>query len=188
MYFDLYSESVEYANYVFKDCVNMECIDALYLPNAITTTGFFLGDSALKKLPRVINVSNSKNIDSFFENCTGLEQVHAVKAQNAVSMKRVFKGCSKLVSVASINMNSCKDTTDMFTGCTNLQYVGIVQGTLHTDISFAGTKVSITCIRNIIGGLDGNGHKINIQGTPAGRELTADDEIAARAKGWTLLY
>jgi hypothetical protein len=189
-YFDLFSESVEYANYVFKNCLKMECIDALYLPNAITSTEFFSGDASLRSLPRVINVSSSKNVDGFFEDCLALEQVYSVKAESAVSMKRMFKGCGNLASIASINMNSCKDTTEMFTGCSKLQYIGIAQGTLHTNISFSGTKISITCLRNIIKGIDGTGlgHSINVQGTPAGRELTADDEATIRAKGWNLIY
>ena len=189
-YFDLFSESVEYANYVFKGCLKMECIDVVYLPNAITTTEFFSGDVSLKNLPRVINVSSSKNVDGFFEDCSALEQVYSVKAESAVSMKRMFKGCSNLVSIASINMNSCKNTTEMFSGCSKLQYIGIAQGTLHTNISFIGTKISITCLRNIIKGLNdsGLGYSINIQGTPAGRDLTADDEAAIRAKGWNLIY
>jgi hypothetical protein len=76
----------------------------------------------------------------------------------------------------------------MFTDCVSLQFVGIKQGTLHTDISFANTKLSISCLRSIIKGLDGVGHTITITNTPASRELTVEDETSIRSKGWNIVY
>jgi hypothetical protein len=187
-YFDLFSETVEYANDVFKDCLKVEHVDVVTLPNAITSKEFFSGCAALKVLPRTIDVSSSKNVDDFFADCISLERVSIMKTESAVSAKRMFKGCGKLESVASINLNSCRDTTDMFTDCVSLQFVGIKQGTLHTDISFANTKLSISCLRSIIKGLDGVGHTITITNTPASRELTVEDETSIRSKGWNIVY
>jgi hypothetical protein len=189
-FFDVYSETVNMANYSFKDCIKMECIDMIYIPNATSTIGFLSGCRSLRMIPKSINVNSSKSVDEFFMACASLKEVYEVRTNMAKSMRKMFKNCSNLVRIGNLDFSHCSDTTDMFMGCPSLQYVGIVPNSLNTHISFANTKLSITSLRFIINSAINVGvHKeIDITNTPAARDLTSDDESAVAVKGWTLKY
>ena len=100
--------------------------------------------------------------------------------------------CNLLRTISEIDFSSCENATDIFAGCESLDFVGIRPGTLHTDISFKDTSLSISTLRTIISGLK-NGlsarypASITITGTPAVNDITITDEAEMASSGWTFI-
>jgi hypothetical protein len=177
------------AKYVFKDSTMLQWVDTIAIPNAEDVTGFFYGCTSLVRVPVTIDISKANTVDGFFQNCTGLPKVSTVNMKNAISCKNMFKNCGSLLSISNLDMSRCINTDDMFAGCESLQYVGIVKKSLHTNISFANTMLSITALRNIIKGLDfTTPFVIDITNTPARNSLQNSDEINIALTGWRLKY
>ena len=188
-YGDIYSDSILSAKYVFKDSTMLQWVDTIAIPNAEDVTGFFYGCTSLVRVPVTIDISKANTVDGFFQNCTGLPKVSTVNMKNAISCKNMFKNCGSLLSISNLDMSRCINTDDMFAGCESLQYVGIVKKSLHTNISFANTMLSITALRNIIKGLDfTTPFVIDITNTPARNSLQNSDEINIALTGWRLKY
>jgi hypothetical protein len=100
--------------------------------NTYVTTGTYIvtvsGDfpyvnmASELRLKRVNNIGNSlQSLDGSFKDCTNLETVNAVNADNVLSCVNAWEGCTNLASFDASGLINLTNCTSAWQGCTNLR-------------------------------------------------------------------
>ena len=181
--------SLTKANEMFKDCTTINNIPDLNTPLLEEVGEMFSGCTNLENAPNV-KLGKCKNLISMFDGCVNMKTCGSLDTNSATTMGSMFKNCHKLESIAELDMSKCEFTEDMFSGCESLIHVGFRDESLHTDISFANTKLDRITIVQIFNGLMSMGENkksIDLTNTPGSSELTDSDIMIATDRGWNVI-
>ena len=187
-YGDIASDTMLNFKSAFKNAKKLYRIGLIKLPQVKDAQNAFMNCELLNFNGNII-LPQVNNISHIMDNCSVITSLNRVEVPRCDNTSYAFANCSELRFISYLDMHYCSNATGMFENCPKLEYVKFAPKSLHTDISFAGTKLSIECLRQIIKDLDyDTPHQIDITGTPAWNKLTAEDETNIAITGWRLKY
>lgn len=183
---DIVSDTATTASRMFYGCKNLKHVNNISLPGCFDTSSMF-ENSGIVSTNDTIDIHYATNTNRMFAGCKSLTSIYYIDTASAKTMNQMFMNDDNLNFINYIDFSSCTSANDIFTGCSKLSMVNIKPRSLHIDISFKGTALTIAAFRNIISGLDPKTpHSIDITDTPALRFYTAEDATKLANTGWKI--
>lgn len=183
---DIVSDTVTKASRMFYNCKNLKHINNILLPACFDTSSMF-ENSGIVSTNDTIDIHYATNTNRMFAGCKSLTSIFYIDTASAKTMNQMFMNDTNLNFINYIDFSSCTSGNDIFAGCSKLSMVNIKPRSLHIDISFKGTSLTIAAFRNIVSGLDPKTpHTIDITDTPALRFYTAEDATNLAKTGWKI--
>ena len=157
----VFAPSADYSNMTkvdFENCVMLQVVPPIYLPEVESMKGMFrfcyslrkvyqiqapkatsayrmFGDCQSLKVAPYIYAPNLTNAKEMFYHCYYLESVPEFNTTNVTDMSSMFYGCLLLESVPEFNTTNVSNMSGMFYGCTSLESVPEFDTTNVTDVS-----------------------------------------------------
>ena len=130
-------------------------IPLIDVSNSINTSSMFENCSKLTTIP-LIDTSNSTAFGGMFSNCSKLTSIPLIDTSKGTNFNRMFHFCSALTSVPQIDMSNSTYCQNVFSYCTNLVDVPVFNGHKITNMGlinnmFEGcSKLSNESLNNIM--------------------------------------
>ena len=183
---DIVSDTAVKALRMFYNCKNLKYINNISLPACFDVSSMF-ENSGIISTNDTINIHYASNTNRMFAGCKSLTSIYYIDTASAKTMNQMFMNDINLTFINYIDFSSCTSANDIFAGCSKLGMVNIKPKSLHIDLSFKGTALTLAAFRNIISGLDPKTpHTIDITDTPALRFYTAEDATNLAKTGWKI--
>lgn len=182
--------SAVYAGSTFYSCVSLVSLPDFNTPNLINTNSMYRG-SAIRHIP-AMNTSSVTNMGTMCYGCYSLVTLPALDTSDNENFNGMFQMCYSLASLPALDTSSATDTANMVSGCNSLaEFLLVPTATWTTPqaISIADASLSHTAIVALFNSLPtiGTAKAITLTGNPGVGELTAEDQLIATGKGWTLV-
>jgi surface protein len=149
----------------------------------------FFQCTSLQTVP-LFDTAAVTNMSFMFELNPSLQSVPLFDTSSVTTMRRIFRECISLQQNPQFNTsgitNVADPTSEMFINCRSLAR-GRTNGIKYA-VSYSGCKLSRAEIVEIFTGLgtaDG-AQIVNVSNNIGSSALTADDELIATNKGWTV--
>lgn len=186
---DFITTNVTDMNNMFNSCFSLTEIPLLDTANVTNFASMFTQCYSLRSIP-LINTVKGQNMSSMFGTCTSLATIPLINTAAATNVSSMFTADLSLTYVPQLNISavtSSVNLANMFNGCTYLQRARLV-GTPY-NISYLNCNLYRDGLVEIFTGLPtiSNGSSITITGNPGVSSLTADDNLIATSKGWTII-